>query len=92
VDIVTIDEKSPQFEEVVELGRANAATLGFLPRGAFRQYAKNSQLLVALDDERRVLGYLLYGTTRRKMQAYIVHLCVAQSQRGKGIADCGDTF
>jgi len=87
VDIVTIDEKSPQFEEVVELGRANAATLGFLPRGAFRQYAKNSQLLVALDDERRVLGYLLYGTTRRKMQAYIVHLCVAQSQRGKGIAE-----
>jgi predicted nucleic acid-binding protein/GNAT superfamily N-acetyltransferase len=86
MEIVAIGERSDHLEEVIELARANAATLGFLPRGAFIKYASENQLLVALDESREVLGYLLYGTSRRKMLAYIVHLCVRQSQRGKGIA------
>jgi len=86
VRIVVIGKESPYLEEVVKLARANTSTLGFLPKGALINYATHSQILVAIDDKKNVLGYLLYGTSRRKMLAYIVHLCVKQSQRGKGVA------
>jgi predicted nucleic acid-binding protein/GNAT superfamily N-acetyltransferase len=84
--IVAIGERSRHLKQVIELAHANTATLGFLPKGAFVKHAGENKLLVALDESREVLGYLLYGTSRRKMLAYIVHLCVRQSQRRKGIA------
>jgi GNAT superfamily N-acetyltransferase len=85
VGFLAIGPKSPHLEQVIELGRANADTLGFLPEGAFIKYARDKQILVAVDDG-EVLGYLLYGVSRRKMLAYIVHLCVREPQRDKGIA------
>jgi GNAT superfamily N-acetyltransferase/predicted nucleic acid-binding protein len=84
--IVAIDEVFPYLEAVVELAQANSDTLGFLPRGAFIGHATYGQILVALDDKEKVLGYLLYGTNRKEVLAYITHLCVAQPQRGQGIA------
>lgn len=86
MQIVIVNEESPYLKEVMKLARANAGTLGFLPKGAFINYATHSQILVAIDGKKNVLGYLLYGTSRKKMLAYIVHLCVKQSQRGKGVA------
>jgi ribosomal protein S18 acetylase RimI-like enzyme/predicted nucleic acid-binding protein len=86
VEIVAIDEGSPHLEKVIELAQANIATLGFFPKGAFVGYAARKQILVALDDEKNVLGYLLYATSPKKMLAYIVHLCVETSQRRRGIA------
>jgi predicted nucleic acid-binding protein/GNAT superfamily N-acetyltransferase len=84
--IVAIDEISSHLEKVIELAQANNATLGFLPKGAFIGYATRKQILVALDDKKNVLGYVLYGTNRKNMLVYIVHLCVRRSQRGKGVA------
>ncbi len=84
--ITVIDEKSPHLERVIELAQANTSTLGFLPRGAFFGHAARKQILVALDESGNFLGYLLYGTNQRETLAYITHLCVEQSQRGKGIS------
>ncbi len=84
--ITTIDQKSPYLEEIISLSRSNAEILGFLPRGAFIKYATDNQIFVALNDDKEVLGYLLYGISYKKMLVYIVHLCVKSSERGKGIA------
>lgn len=86
MEIFAIDEISPYLQEVIELGSANANTLGFLPRGAFVKYAADNQILVALDKERKIIGYLLYATSSKEKLAYIVHLCVEQSSRRKGVA------
>ncbi len=84
--ISVIDHRSKYFEQVILLGKANKKTLGFFPRGAFEQHAIKKQIIVAVDDETdTVQGYLLYGLSRRKMLASIVHLCINTEQRGKGI-------
>ena len=86
MEIITVDEKSPHLEKIIELAKANAATLGFLPKGAFLNQAASRQILVAVDENADVLGYLLYGTNRRDSLGYITHLCIDQSKRNRGIA------
>lgn len=66
------------------LHRLNSKTLGFFPKGAFEEYAKLGQIIVALESDGNCRGYLLYRVARGR--ATIVHLCVADVARGKGIA------
>jgi GNAT superfamily N-acetyltransferase len=81
--IEPIDEHSPLLEGVKRLWRAHSDTLGFLPDGAFREYAAQCHLLVAVKTS-SVEGYLLYRTAYGR--AVIVHLCVASHARKQGIA------
>ncbi|MEK7678005.1 MAG: hypothetical protein AAB676_19410 [Verrucomicrobiota bacterium] len=71
-------------ESVISLHRANSKTLGFFPKGAFEEHAKLRQLVVALDDGGNCLGDVLYRVARGR--ASVVHLCVSETARGKGIA------
>lgn len=80
--IVAIDDHSPLLEEVKKLWRINSETLGFLPEGAFTDYARKRHILVALDSAGCCAGYLLYRVVRDK--ATIAHLCIAEDARGKG--------
>ena len=75
---------TPHMERVIALHRANARTLGFFPNGAFEEHAKLRQIIVALESGGECLGYLLYRVARGR--AAIVHLCVADAARGKGVA------
>ena len=84
MNVQVIDLHSRHLEAVKELGKANAATLGFFPDGAFDDHANHRRILVALDEKENCLGYLLYRVSRN--QAIIVHLCVEQSNRRKGVA------
>lgn len=83
--IVAIDQASPYLKDVIELGDQNKATLGFLSRGAYANHAAKRQILVAVDG-RKMTGYLLYSISIRKQLAYIVHLCIKESERQKGVA------
>jgi len=90
IKIITIEENSPYLSQVIKLGDANSKTLGFLPQEAFHNFAECKQILIALDevavDEKdKVLGYLLYHKTQRQ-EARLVHLCVENSHRHKGVA------
>jgi len=78
--------ESDAFTEVIELARQNSKTLGFLPQGAIENYARQGQLLTAVDENGHVMGYLLYATNRKEVLAYIVHLCVSEEYRGRGVA------
>ena len=78
-----ISERPALLQDVVALGKANRSTLGFLPDGAFEEHAAKDQVLVAVHDE-RLAGYVLYRVSRER--ATVVHLCVDDEQRGRGVA------
>ncbi len=79
-----IDQTSEHLETVKALGAANSQTLGFFPEGAFDDYARRKQIVIALDDSHSCVGYLLYRISQER--AIIVHLCVDASSRTGGIA------
>jgi GNAT superfamily N-acetyltransferase/predicted nucleic acid-binding protein len=75
---------TPHLERVMILHRLNAKTLGFFPKGAFEEHAKLRRIIVALESDGTCLGYLLFRIGRGR--ASIVHLCVSDAARGKGVA------
>lgn len=79
-----IDLHSPHLRKVKRLGRLNSATLGFLPEGAFDEHAARRQIIVALDETDECTGYVLYRVSHHR--ATIVHLCVEDNHRRKGVA------
>lgn len=82
--VIAVDEESPHLEAVKVLWRANSSTLGFLPEGAFVDYARERHILVVLSPAETCAGYLLYRVT--KDRATIAHLCIADTARGQGYA------
>jgi predicted nucleic acid-binding protein/GNAT superfamily N-acetyltransferase len=82
--IQEIDQASEHLATVKELGAANAQTLGFFPEGAFDDYARRRQIIVAINESGICVGYLLYRISQDR--AIIVHLCVNSSQRTHGVA------
>jgi ribosomal protein S18 acetylase RimI-like enzyme len=84
IEVRAIDSASGFLADVINLHRADSHRLGFFPKGAFEDHARVGQILLALDPDSEVLGYLLYRVA--KQRATIVHLCTAPSARGKGVA------
>jgi predicted nucleic acid-binding protein len=78
-----VDPGSPGFAEVYALYRVHSTKLGFLPRGAFEQFATEGQVLACRVDG-SLAGYLAYRTSRNFV--VVVHLCVAKQFRGNGVA------
>lgn len=88
IAIERIDENSPYLDKVKELGRRHNETLGFFPEGAFEEHAAKQCVLIARHKS-DLLGYLLYRVVWRGgawQIAVIVHLCVDDQYRGKGVA------
>ncbi len=84
IKIQEIDDKSPDLPTVIELWRANRATLGLFPKGAFEERAASRQILIAVDPQAGCIGYLLYRCSYDRIT--IVHLCIAPSHRSQGVA------
>lgn len=82
--IENVGDDKVLFEEVYQLYRAHNQTLGFMPRGAFEDRAAAGTLMVALDSEGSLTGYLLYDLPLRHI--VIRHLCIDISRRGSGVA------
>ena len=80
-----IDNKNKFFSDVKTLGRKNSATLGFMPDGGFEDHAKNRCIIVA-HDGKVLAGYLMYRVVFRLSRVSIVHLCVSEDYRGKGVS------
>lgn len=83
--IEKVSPDTPNYEQVVKLGDANSATLGFLPYEAIRQAAVEGRVLAFVENE-QVKGYALYGVRIRTGDISLTHLCVGRDQRGQGIA------
>jgi len=82
--IETVKGDDSTLKQIQKLWRANSSTLGYLPGGAFSEYAWRKQILCFFEEERNCVGYLLYRIAGER--AHIIHLCVHKTKRGKGIA------
>ena len=83
--IEPVDADGPLYEQVVELGDANSATLGHLPYAVFEEAAESGCLLAAARDG-EVVGYALFALRSRRHEVSLTHLCVRDSERGQGTA------
>ncbi|MEH2062606.1 MAG: GNAT family N-acetyltransferase [Nostoc sp.] len=84
IKIEEINDRSPHLPAVIKLWGMNRTTLGFFPKGAFADHAKNRQILVALDPQAGCIGYLLYRHSYDRIT--IVHLCVDGEHQNKKVA------
>lgn len=76
---------SDLLDRVWQLYRKNSGTLGFLPRGAFDEFAQAGCMASATSGP-ELVGYTAWRRSRR--EAIIVHLCVAEAFRGGAGSDC----
>lgn len=81
-----IDRSSKHLPAIKALWRSHANTLGFFPDGAFEEYAAKKLILVATETSGNLLGYLLFRITPSRNDASIVHLCIDETIRNKGVA------
>ncbi|MFB7412420.1 GNAT family N-acetyltransferase [Streptomyces sp. NPDC056202] len=78
-------EQSDLLSAAIALGDRYTKRLGLLTPPAYRKYAEDGGLLVALEGD-ELVGYALFGLPKRSQHVRLVHLCVAEEHRGKGIA------
>ena len=81
--VVTVRPDSVLLHGVMSLGRHNAKTLGFFPKGAFLDYASRGHIRACVHGE-DIGGYLAFRI--HHLTVVIVHLCVADGFRNRGIA------
>jgi GNAT superfamily N-acetyltransferase/predicted transcriptional regulator len=72
-------------DKAVALGDRYTKTLGLLTPPAYRKHAEDGGLLAAVEAD-EVIGYALFGLPKRSAHIRLAHLCVAEEQRGRGIA------
>lgn len=78
-----VEPGSAALDEVRTLGDKNSRYLGFLPSSVFDEFASRRRILAAVVDG-EVVGYVAFSPHRRLVK--LVHLCVAEDFRGRGIA------
>ncbi len=83
VAIVDVEAGGAVFDSVLTLWRLHRKWLGFLPTQGFTDRAEKGTLLAAVRGS-SVVGYVLYDLPRDRVK--VIHLCVAEAQRGAGIA------
>lgn len=87
IKVLNIESHKDKLKDVLLLHRQNTSTLGFLPEAAFFEHLKKNQIVIAIDENNSLLGYLLYSINQRGNFIYIVHLCVRPESRRMGVAD-----
>ena len=84
--IQVIDERSPYLYQVIDLGDANSKTLGFFTKDGFIKQAKKKLIIIAVDSQSQLLGYLMYAIRRKDRSIRLIHLCIDQRYRGQKVA------
>ena len=86
MDIQISNESFSTLDAIIDLADRNSTTLGFLPKAAFEEASRKKRILTALNSSNELQGYLYYSIAPTKMEVSIVHLCVQESARGKGVS------
>ncbi len=76
------EEKEKLFEQLLVLSNKNKKTLGMIPAGALRQMAHDG-LIIIVEKEDNLLGYLIFRYTKRSHRLAISQLCIENDQRGE---------
>ena len=83
--IEPVEASGALYDQVIALGNANSATLGYLPYAVFKEAAESERLLAAARDG-EVIGYALFALRSRRYEVSLTHLCIRGNERGKGTA------
>ncbi len=86
IKIDSIKKHSYLIESILDLHRKNTKTLGFLPKSAFIESEKHNRIIIALDNNDNLCGYVLYSINKRGNFVYIVHFCIDENYRGRGLS------
>ncbi|GAA3989280.1 GNAT family N-acetyltransferase [Mucilaginibacter dorajii] len=78
--------KPDHLDSICKIWGLNRATLGLMPKEAFKDCITKKWILVA-EINNQVVGYLQFRYTAKNQTLSIVHLCVDISSRGQGLAD-----
>lgn len=78
--------KADHLGSICKIWGLNRATLGLMPRDAFKDCIIKKWILVAEIDN-QVVAYLQFRYTAKNQTLSIVHLCVDVSSRGQGLAE-----
>ncbi|WNI16342.1 GNAT family N-acetyltransferase [Actinacidiphila sp. ITFR-21] len=86
IEVLPVTGEQPELlAAAIALGNRYKKQLGLLTPPAYRKYADDGGLLVALEGS-EVVGYTLFGLPKRNQHVRLAHLCVAEERRGNGIA------
>lgn len=83
--LVIVENNTDLLDQVITLANQNAKTLGFFPVGAFEQKAIQKKIIAAVNAD-GLYGYILFEYNKGCHLAYIVHLCVDNKYRQKGVS------
>ncbi len=83
--IIVSSKEVSLIDQIQKLGDANRQTLGFLPAVVFKKAVNQKHIIACVGHSNSLLGYLLFRVSSRKNAAFIVHLCIHESARGKGV-------
>ncbi|MGN6640774.1 MAG: GNAT family N-acetyltransferase, partial [Mucilaginibacter sp.] len=75
--------KPDHFDAIYTIWGLNRATLGLMPKDAFKDSISKKWLLIATIDN-HIVGYLQFRYTARNQTLSIVHLCIDKASRGQG--------
>lgn len=86
IKVLPVTGEQPELlAAAIALGDRYTKRLGLLTPPAYRMYADDGGLLVALEGD-ELVGYALFGLPKRDQHVRLAHLCVAEEHRGNGIA------
>lgn len=83
--ICNIKEAPDLIDEIITLGDSQKKTLGFLPELAFCDYADKGNILVAVAESGKAVGYVLFAY-KRNLVCRLTHVCVHPDHRKEGVA------
>lgn len=78
-----VDRNSEWLDKVIALGDSCKATIGFMPKQAFVDYAYRKEILALIMDK-ELVAYVMYRY--KGYSLIIVHMCVSEQYRGCGYA------
>jgi GNAT superfamily N-acetyltransferase/predicted nucleic acid-binding protein len=77
------DVVSDYVNQVSSIADRNKEAFGFLSASAYEQMASKGQLWIAVNDNKELKGYLMFGGTMPTLKIFQVYVC--KSVKGKGI-------
>jgi GNAT superfamily N-acetyltransferase len=84
IEIQTVSIGDKLLDADIALWRAHSDTLGFMPKGAFEQAAREESLWANVEPQDQLRGYTLFRKSGGGIK--IAHLCVGPSATRTGVA------
>jgi predicted nucleic acid-binding protein len=85
VKIEFINQNSNFLPDIINLGKKNSSTLGFMPEGGFIEHAQKGNIIIAYE-KTTLIGYLMFREVNRYLRVTIVHLCIKNEFRGQNVS------